>query len=493
MTDPAFFDQKAYIPQAGTYVIRFTLEDHMTVRWVDKPSEDWPEDKYPSLEVRAELGIAGQGGSGAIVFKGSEALTKIGTDGLYSFWSVLNYLYFSKDKGLRIAADTEISSPNGDYKLTINDTGISIKGDVGSDLSNSTVSFTVAGTRVNIATGEQLSVAFGKIARWFADLKTAAFTGSYNDLTNRPASLPANGGNADTVDGKHASDFIPATDKGSAGGVAELDTTGKVPAAQLPLGETSGTAYPGNKGKQNADDIAALKTDKLDKTGDASDTTVVFTPEAGDPASGGKLRNIVGRVVKKISDIVSGAIAVGVAVNDSAGLHIANNYLRRSYVRPGIVWNSIGWRRIYIAGNADHPGGTVMLNITNLYSNTPPQLLSLLISTGSGGVVIQQFNASYNVPIGKVRVCRKSNTPWCVDVYCNDARANYIYANQCGGDGYIVGSEMADPSIEGYTVTEYEIKAGDRLANVSQLPKVYVQSAEPAGAPEGSLWAQNVD
>lgn len=134
-------------------MIRFTLEDHMTVRWVDKPSEDWPEDKYPSLEVRAELGIAGQGGSGAIVFKGSEALTKIGTDGLYSFWSVLNYLYFSKDKGLRIAADTEISSPNGDYKLTINDTGISIKGDVGSDLSNSTVSFTVAGTRVNIATG----------------------------------------------------------------------------------------------------------------------------------------------------------------------------------------------------------------------------------------------------------------------------------------------------------------------------------------------------
>ncbi len=33
---------------------------------------------------------------------------------------------------------------------------------------------------------------------------------SYNDLSDKPTSLPANGGNADTVDGKHASDFATA-------------------------------------------------------------------------------------------------------------------------------------------------------------------------------------------------------------------------------------------------------------------------------------------
>lgn len=44
-------------------------------------------------------------------------------------------------------------------------------------------------------------------------LSKVATTGSYTDLTNKPviptvpASLPANGGNADTVDGKHAADF----------------------------------------------------------------------------------------------------------------------------------------------------------------------------------------------------------------------------------------------------------------------------------------------
>lgn len=100
---------------------------------------------------------------------------------------------------------------------------------------------------------------------------------------------------------------IPVSQKGTAGGVAELDENGYVPSSQLPsyvddtvegtlatfpkpgesgkiyvdtttrltyrwsgtdyveispsvaLGETSSTAYPGNKGKQNATDIATLK------------------------------------------------------------------------------------------------------------------------------------------------------------------------------------------------------------------------------------------
>ena len=34
------------------------------------------------------------------------------------------------------------------------------------------------------------------------------FNGDYNDLTNKPERLKADGGNADTVDGKHASEFI---------------------------------------------------------------------------------------------------------------------------------------------------------------------------------------------------------------------------------------------------------------------------------------------
>lgn len=69
--------------------------------------------------------------------------------------------------------------------------------------SNVTNTFTQASSRANLTSGEKLSISLGKIMKWFADLKTVAFSGSYNDLTNKPTSLPANGGNADTVDNVH--------------------------------------------------------------------------------------------------------------------------------------------------------------------------------------------------------------------------------------------------------------------------------------------------
>lgn len=46
--------------------------------------------------------------------------------------------------------------------------------------------FTEATTRNNIASGEKLSVIFGKIQKFFNDLKTVAFSGSYTDLSDKP-------------------------------------------------------------------------------------------------------------------------------------------------------------------------------------------------------------------------------------------------------------------------------------------------------------------
>lgn len=54
------------------------------------------------------------------------------------------------------------------------------------DASNTTTTFTQASTRTNLTTKEKLSISLGKIMKWFADLKTVAFTGSYNDLSNKP-------------------------------------------------------------------------------------------------------------------------------------------------------------------------------------------------------------------------------------------------------------------------------------------------------------------
>lgn len=62
------------------------------------------------------------------------------------------------------------------------------------DGSDVTASFTTAGSRNNISTGEKLSVIFGKIAKWFGDLKAVAFSGSYNDLSDKPTIPTVNNG-----------------------------------------------------------------------------------------------------------------------------------------------------------------------------------------------------------------------------------------------------------------------------------------------------------
>ena len=59
------------------------------------------------------------------------------------------------------------------------------------DGSNVTAAFTAASTRANIATGEKLSVLFGKIAKWLGDLKALAFkdTVAKTDLESTVQSL----------------------------------------------------------------------------------------------------------------------------------------------------------------------------------------------------------------------------------------------------------------------------------------------------------------
>lgn len=47
--------------------------------------------------------------------------------------------------------------------------------------------FTTADSRANIVSGEGQSMLWGKVRKWFADLKDVAFSGSYTDLTDKPA------------------------------------------------------------------------------------------------------------------------------------------------------------------------------------------------------------------------------------------------------------------------------------------------------------------
>lgn len=77
------------------------------------------------------------------------------------------------------------------------------------DASNTKVTFTQSSGRANLTSGESLKTTLGKLSKWFADLKAVAFSGSYNDLSNKPTAfknpqsltIQQNGGSQTEYDG----------------------------------------------------------------------------------------------------------------------------------------------------------------------------------------------------------------------------------------------------------------------------------------------------
>ena len=98
-------------------------------------------------------------------------------------------------------------------------------------------------------------------ATMITGLATVATTGSYDDLADKPtiptvpASLPANGGNADTVDGKHAADFATAnhTHSYAAGDHSHTPVSiGAAPASHASSTTTYGVSTAANYGHAKA-------------------------------------------------------------------------------------------------------------------------------------------------------------------------------------------------------------------------------------------------
>lgn len=109
-----------------------------------------------------------------------------------------------------IKGNAESTYRQGDVDLTPENIGAVASSN--GDASNTKVTFTQSTARVNLASGETLKTAFGKLSKWFVDLKAVAFSGSYNDLSNKPTTLKnpksltiqQNGGNQTEYDGSTA-------------------------------------------------------------------------------------------------------------------------------------------------------------------------------------------------------------------------------------------------------------------------------------------------
>ena len=109
-----------------------------------------------------------------------------------------------------IKGNAESAYRQGDVNLTPANIGAVASSN--GDASNTKVTFTQSTSRVNLTSGDTLKTAFGKLSKWFVDLKAVAFSGSYNDLSNKPTTLKnpksltiqQNGGNQTEYDGSTA-------------------------------------------------------------------------------------------------------------------------------------------------------------------------------------------------------------------------------------------------------------------------------------------------
>lgn len=172
--------------------------------------------------------------------------------------------------------------------------------------------FTVAEKRENIASKEKMPKILGKIAKFFTDLKTVAFTGSYKDLTDKPSAA------TQTADG-----MLSATDKKA------IDLLG------APIGSCA-------TGRATATKVATLKNFKLAV---GLSIAVKFTNTAGtaDPASGNLTLNVNGTGAKTIGYFRNGNKA---ALTYASGWAFCNNQTH-IFTYDGVYWLCMDW-------NADH-------------------------------------------------------------------------------------------------------------------------------------------
>lgn len=205
------------------------------------------------------------------------------------------------------------------------------KGDTGAieNIDGVSVDFSPSSTRQNIATGDTFSTLFGKIAKWFADLGTAAFQGVSNALTQTSAGYVL-----DARQGKALND-------------AKLNKTAVVNNLTT---TAAGYALDARQGK-------ALNDAKLNKTSVVNNLTATAAGYALDARQGKVLADRINKTNTDLSDKAA----------DLSGKIPAegNGYIRFA---DGTL---IQWGRAYFQSTASGGNGSVKVNFSVPFTSTP--------------------------------------------------------------------------------------------------------------------------
>ena len=125
------------------------------------------------------------------------------------------------------------------------------------------IPFTQAQQRANIVSGESFKTILGKIAKFFADLKTVAFTGSYDDLSEKP--------NLKTV--ATSGSYSDLSNKPTLGDAASQDVANNLTT------NTAGSVLDARQGKALNDKIAQLNSALANIKVYSDLVGITFTPD----------------------------------------------------------------------------------------------------------------------------------------------------------------------------------------------------------------------
>jgi hypothetical protein len=199
--------------------------------------------------------------------------------------------------GTSVTVIDNLASTSSTDALSANQ-GRVLKGLVESKASDTQI-FTEASTRANLVSGESLSTLFGKLMKWYTDLKSVAFSGSYTDLTNQPT-IPTAANNGQLTIQQNGTNVQTFTADQSSNATANIITDDWAATASVSSGSVSfsGIDDTGNYGYEVFVEITASSTNKnpsaqissISGTGTSS-MSITYTTDADNGATC-KLRRI---------------------------------------------------------------------------------------------------------------------------------------------------------------------------------------------------------
>lgn len=239
-----------------------------------------------------------------------------------------------------------------------------------------TPTFLEAETRENIVSGEKLSTILGKIRKWFSDLKTVAFTGNYDDLSNKPA-IPTVGNGT-----------ISITQNGVNKGSFTMNQSGNATIALSDTNTDTNTwrGIQDNLSSTSTTDSLSANQGRLLANGSARDNTKMpsgywhWNGQGGQPSWlwGGNNYNDY-YVYNPANFSVNYATSAGSASNDGSGNNIVNTYATKSEVASANIKQDLvhihsgsegSWSADVNYGNMGYTQIPVAMFITNRSDNT---------------------------------------------------------------------------------------------------------------------------